>query len=173
VVHVSPSGLVTVVGGKWTTYRKMAEDAVEQAIVVGDLPPAPCRTRGLRIHGAPAGDPAAAATAGPYGSERDAVEELCAKRPEWAERVHPELELRGGEVVWAARHEMARRVEDVLSRRSRALLCNARAAAESAPAVAALLAGQLGRDEAWAAAEADAFRALAQRYTVAGASPGV
>ncbi len=172
-VHVSPSGLVTIVGGKWTTYRKMAEDAVDEAVVVGDLPSRSCRTRSMRIHGAPPGTPDEAEAWGPYGEDRDAVDALCAEREEWGAAVHPELSLRGGEVVWAVRHEMAVRVEDVLSRRSRSLILNARAAGESAETVARLMAAEAGRDEAWVAAETEAFRALARGYVPPEAAPTV
>ena len=84
--------------------------------------------------------------------------------PSLAERLHPALPYVGAEVVWAARHEMARTVEDVLARRTRALFLNARAAAAMAPAVAGLMAGEL----TWSrqASEVAAFSALAQRYQV-------
>jgi glycerol-3-phosphate dehydrogenase len=159
-VLVAPSGLVTVTGGKWTTYRRMAEDAVDHAILVGDLTPAKSRTERIRIHGAPReGEPI---PEGPHGTDSGAVKELC--RGELGARIHPALEVRAGEVVWAARHEMARSVEDVLSRRTRALLRDARAAAEAAPAVAELLAGELGRGGTWREDQIRAFRELAAAY---------
>ena len=75
--------------------------------------------------------------------------------------------MRAGEVVWAARHEMARTVEDVLARRRRTLRLDARASMDMAPAVAALLADELGRDEAWEREQVEAYRALAVGYLVA------
>jgi glycerol-3-phosphate dehydrogenase len=80
--------------------------------------------------------------------------------------LHPRLPCSAAQVVWAARHEMARTVEDVLSRRTRALLLDARAAAEMAPPVARLLARELGRDEAWEARQVLNFRELAGQYLV-------
>ena len=89
---------------------------------------------------------------------------LAAKRPGWDEPLHPNLPYRACEVVWAARHEMARTVEDVLARRTRALLLDARASAAIAPAVAGLLAEELGKDEDWQRRQVEAYRDLAQGY---------
>ena len=99
-----------------------------------------------------------------YGSDAPELEAMAREHPEWGESIHPELPILGVEVVWAVRREMARRVEDVLSRRTRALLLNARAAAQSAPAVADLMAAEMGRDPGWARREVEAFRSLAQDY---------
>ncbi|MDT8342593.1 MAG: glycerol-3-phosphate dehydrogenase/oxidase [Longimicrobiales bacterium] len=164
-LQVSPSGLVTITGGKWTTYRKMAEDTVDHAAPVAGLDPAPCPTRELPIHG----HHQDADRFGPfavYGSDAPELEALAREQPELGEPIHPDLSVRGVEVVWAVRREMARRVEDVLSRRTRALILDARAAAEAADGVARTLARELGRDEAWAAGEAESFRALARTYQV-------
>jgi glycerol-3-phosphate dehydrogenase len=87
-----------------------------------------------------------------------------AERPEWGEALHPRLPYRAVEVIWAARKEMARTVEDVLARRTRALLLDARASSEAAPAVARLLAAELGRDAAWEADQVAAYRQLARGY---------
>ncbi len=161
-IHIDASGLLTIVGGKWTTYRHMAEDAVNHAATLGRLPDAPCRTADLRIHGwaQPNGDLAV------YGSDAARIEALTAERPELAEQLHGELPILAAEVVWGAREEMARTVEDVLARRTRALFLNARAAIAMAPRTASLLAGELGRDEAWAAAQVGAFTTLAEQYMV-------
>src|SRR5262245_716063 len=142
-VHVSNSGLVTIVGGKWTTYRKMAEDALSDAILVGGLEPRPCVTESLVLHGwmrrddpALPGDPARRV----YGADAVHVEALARERAAWAEPLHASLPYRGVDVVFAVRCELARTLEDVLARRTRALLLDARASLEAAPAVAALMA---------------------------------
>lgn len=163
VVHVSPSGLVTVVGGKWTTYRRMAQDAVDQALVVADLPGEPCVTEDLRIHGA-VDDPV---EAGPYGADRGAVDAVCAERPGWNEPIAPGLSLRPGEVAWAVRYEMARTVDDVLARRSRSLLLDARASLAAAEPVARVLAEELGRGDAWIGEQVRAFANIAQAHLIA------
>ncbi|MCA1684499.1 MAG: glycerol-3-phosphate dehydrogenase/oxidase [Planctomycetia bacterium] len=159
---VSTSGLVTVTGGKWTTYRRMAENAVDLASEVAGVPRRPCVTADLRLHGW-VGKP----TDGPYsayGSDAEGIRLLAAERPELEEILVPGLPVRGVDVVWAARREAARTVEDVLARRTRALLLDARASMEAAPRVAARLAEELGRGERWRAGQVESFRAVAAGY---------
>ncbi|MHB1194419.1 MAG: glycerol-3-phosphate dehydrogenase/oxidase [Longimicrobiales bacterium] len=162
-VRVSDAGLVTIAGGKWTTYRKMAEDTVDVAAAVGGLPARPSPTRDLNIQGFHVHAEKFGRLA-PFGSDAPDVEALMRSRPGWSERLHPRLELTPGEVAWFARVEMARTVDDVLARRSRALLLDARASSEAAPAVADILAEELGRDAAWATAQARAFQEMATGY---------
>jgi glycerol-3-phosphate dehydrogenase len=136
----------------------MAEDCINQAATMAGLEERPCVTGNLRIHGYYRG----ASDFGPlsvYGSDAPAVRALGLFEP-----LHPALTYTGAEVVWAARHEMACTVEDVLARRTRALFLNARAAIAMAPAVAGLLAKELGRDEAWAAEQVEEFTELASGY---------
>ena len=168
VIHVDTSGLLTITGGKWTTYRHMAEDTVDHAITLGRLPDIPCPTKSLRIHGylecaEPAGcreDPLEV-----YGSDAARIRELAAE-PGLAERLHPKLPYIAAETVWAARGEMARNIEDVLARRTRALFLNARAANEMADPVARLMARELGRDDVWIAEQVRQFGELAKQYMV-------
>lgn len=164
LIHVDDSGLLTITGGKWTTYRHMAEDTVDHAITLGKLADAECPTKTLRIHGYME-DASALGSLEVYGADAAAIREL-ASDPVLAERLHPALPYIAAEVVWAARAEMARTVEDVLARHTRALFLNAEAAMAMAEPVARLLAGELGRDEAWVAAQVAEFRALAQQYRV-------
>ncbi|MDZ4698363.1 MAG: glycerol-3-phosphate dehydrogenase/oxidase [Rhodothermales bacterium] len=162
-LQISRSGLVTITGGKWTTYRKMAEDTVDHAAVVAGLEDRPSETRSLRLHGWHEYAEQFGALA-PYGADAPSVRSTCRERAGWGEKLHPRLPYFKGEVIWAARHEMARTVEDVLSRRTRALLLDARASIEAAPEAALLLAEALGRDPAWAAEQVRAYRALAEGY---------
>jgi glycerol-3-phosphate dehydrogenase len=156
-------GLLTITGGKWTTYRAMAEDCVNRAAALAGLPPRRCATRSLRLHGfqrdADESGPLAV-----YGSDAAAIRELARADPALAAPLHSALPYVGAEVVWAARAEMARTVEDVLARRTRALFLNARAAIGSAPRVAELLAVESGRDDAWRAAQVAAFAEIARGY---------
>lgn len=162
-IHIDHSGLLTIVGGKWTTYRHMAEDTVNHAITLGDLEDRPCVTRDLHIHGYKVGvDPHGDLWV--YGSEAENIKALAGQSEEWARTLDPALPQIAAEVVWAAREEMARTVEDVLARRTRALFLNARAAVAMAPAAARLLAKELGKDEAWAAAQVVTFKELAKQY---------
>ena len=162
-IVVSESGLVTITGGKWTTYRRMAEDAVNRAEIVAGIEARPCATAELPIHGATRAE-IGEANLQPYGADAAALADFLKSAPHWMEPLHPALPYQRGEVVWHARHEMARTVEDVLARRTRALLLNARASIEAAPSVARLLAAELGRDAAWEQAQVACFTALARGY---------
>jgi glycerol-3-phosphate dehydrogenase len=160
-VVVAPSGLVSLLGGKWTTSRLMAEDTVNQAAVVGGLAARLSPSKTLRLHGwreAGDGNPEQAE----YGSD---AEELIALNEDVGEKlIHPRLPYGLGQVYWAVRQEMARTVEDVLSRRLRALPLDALAAIEMAPPTAHILAAKLGRDEAWEKQQVSDFRKLALTY---------
>jgi glycerol-3-phosphate dehydrogenase len=165
-VFVSDSGLVTITGGKWTTYRRMAADALDRAVAVAGLPPRPCRTESLVLHGGQDGT-----GDGPfatYGADAPALAQLIADRPDLSRLLHPSLPYCEGEVVWATRHEWARTVEDVLARRTRALILDAQASIEAAPRVAALLATELGHDLSWQESQVRQFRELASGYLLDG-----
>ncbi|MCH8275987.1 MAG: glycerol-3-phosphate dehydrogenase/oxidase [Bacteroidetes bacterium] len=166
VVMVSVSGLVTIVGGKWTTYRKMAQDTVDQAVIVAGLKEKPSETHTLRLHGWLVHADESEGSLGFYGSDAPALRSLLSEREEWNDLLHPKLPYRVGEIIWAARHEMARTVEDVLSRRTRALLLDARAAVATASTVAELLAEELDRPAGWADRQVAAFNVLARGYLV-------
>jgi glycerol-3-phosphate dehydrogenase len=159
---VSDSGLVTIIGGKWTTYRRMGADAVEHAIEVGGLARRPSATESLRLRGWTA-EPVVGRFAA-YGSDAPELQRLVSDHPEWSGPIHPRLADLKAEVIWAARYELARTVEDVLARRTRALFLDALASIKAAPEVAALLAGELGFDEEWQVAQVRSFRELAAGY---------
>jgi glycerol-3-phosphate dehydrogenase len=164
-ILISDAGLLTLVGGKWTTYRKMAEDALERAIVLGNLPEVPCRTADLPLHGATTSLPADTPDwKKVYGSARHELEKWLALDPSWGEPLHPALPYPRATVAQAVEHEMARTVEDVLSRRTRALLLDARAAEQAAPLTARLLAELLKRSDAWAREQVKSFQGLARQY---------
>jgi glycerol-3-phosphate dehydrogenase len=162
-LFVSNPGLISIAGGKWTTYRKMAQDTIDQAAILGGLEKRPCVTRELRIHGYHEHAEIFAELAH-YGCDAPRIQELFAEQPGLARQLHPNLPLRGGEIVWAVREEMAVTVEDVLSRRSRALVLDARAAIDVAPQVAEVMAEELGRNEARQRQQVESFRALATGY---------
>jgi len=164
-IQISSSGLLSIAGGKWTTYRRMAKDCINHAATLAQLDERPCTTRMLRIHGFQDGGGSADDLAF-YGTDVRAIEELAASDPRLSHTLHPRVPILGAQVVWAARNEMARTVEDVLSRRTRVLLLDARAAIELAPAVAELMASELGRGEAWCRAQVAEFTALARGYLV-------
>lgn len=164
-VLISESGLVTIVGGKWTTYRKMAEDTLDHAGLIGALDPKPCVTENLQLHGwrsphAPELSDALAV----YGADAQKVEALITADPSLGEPLHPRLAYPKATIIWAARYEMARTLEDVLSRRTRSLLLDASAALEAAPMAAEILAKELGRDKIWIENEVTRFSKLAAAY---------
>jgi glycerol-3-phosphate dehydrogenase len=164
-IHISKSGLLTIAGGKWTTYRKMAEDGVDHAMVLGRLPERACVTKSLHVHGFHRRAEQFGDLAG-YGSDAVGLEELMRERTELAERLHEALPICAAQVVWAVRHEMARTVDDVLTRRTRALYLNAAAALTMGPAVARLMAVELGRNEAWQQQQVEAFAQIARNFQV-------
>jgi len=167
LIDVAPSGLVTVTGGKWTTYRKMAEDVIDVAAKEAGLTHAPSATAHLPLRGAgpdlpPRGDPLRV-----YGTDGAALRALTAARPDLAGRLDARLPYLAAQVVYAARHEMALTVEDVLARRTRALFLDVEAARASAPLVAKLLAAELGRDATWESEQLRAFGVVAALATPA------
>jgi glycerol-3-phosphate dehydrogenase len=162
-IRIDPGGLLTITGGKWTTYRNMAEDCVDQAAMLAGLPRTASVTHSLRIHGY---NEAAAPFdhLSVYGSDAVRVQELARNEPALGQPLHPALPVMGAEVVWAVRHEMAVTVEDVLARRTRALFLNAAAAWEMAPEVARLMGMELGWNAALRDAQISAFQRLARGY---------
>lgn len=160
VIRVSPSGLLTVTGGKWTTYRKMGEDVVNQAIQLGPLPARASITAHLPLHGwtqTPDTEPLNV-----YGSDAIHIREL----PGATTQLHPRLPYSEAEIRWAARYELARTVEDVLARRTRSLILDAIASIEASPHVAAILAEELGRDTTWQQQQIEAYQSLAAGYVL-------
>jgi glycerol-3-phosphate dehydrogenase len=167
-ILVSPSGLITLTGGKWTTYRRMGQDTIDRAQQVARLARSPSQTIDLKLHGFTLATSAQSEWESQYGSDLPLLRELSRENAgselNLDALLHPRLPFRRREVIWAARHEMARTVEDVLARRTRALFLDARAAIEAAPQVAALLAAELKRSDAWRVRDLENFLALARGY---------
>ncbi len=164
VIRISKAGLITITGGKWTTYRRMGEDAVDHAITLGKLEKKPTRTPTLHLHGyrEKRDNPLTV-----YGTDEDLIRQL----PGANIPLHPDLPIVEAQVRWAATHELARTVEDVLARRTRALLLDARASMEAAPRVASILAEELNRDAQWIQSQIDAYQTLAANYQLTATSP--
>ncbi len=163
-VLISRSRLVTITGGKWTTYRKMAQDVIDRTTELAGLASSKSVTSDLKLHGWMSDLAPEAEWPQVYGSDLPDLNRLAEQNSAWSEPLDPQLPFRKVEVVWAATHEMARTVEDVLARRTRALFLDARASLEAAPEVARLMAQTLGRDERWQAEQVKAFRSVAQGY---------
>lgn len=159
---VSAKGLITITGGKWTTYRRMAEETVNMAITHASLASKACVTENLSIHGSifvEENHPLAI-----YGSDRANIEALIRENPNLGQKLHAAFPFTEAEVVWSARHEMAETVEDILSRRLRVLFIDAQAAKDMAPKVASLLAKELSADQNWETEQIETFNTLADGY---------
>ena len=164
-IHVDNSGLLTITGGKWTTYRHMAEDCVDHAITLGRLREESCVTKTLKIHGYRK-HIEDLGSLWVYGSDADAIRDIASRDTKLSTPLHPSLPYIGAEVVWAARQEMARSVEDVLSRRTRALFLDAQAAHEMALPVARIMAEELHYGEDWISGQVSEFQTLARQYSL-------
>jgi len=163
-VIVSPSGLVSLIGGKWTTYRKMGEDTVNFFTqITGKAIPASATSK-QHIHGytetIPAGHWAV------YGSDAQKIQTLAVQDPALAELIHPHFPNILAEVVWACEQEMALTVEDVLSRRIRFLILDPEAAVAAAERVTTTMAKVLQKDESWIASELINFNKIAEKYMI-------
>ena len=162
-ILVSSSNLITITGGKWTTYRKMAKDAVNNAAFVAKLPIVKCATRKLRLHGYDQ-NILYGSELSVYGSDAVHIRKMISDDPSLGERIHPSFNYCRAELIWAVTHEMAMTVEDILARRSRMLFVDARAAIASAEPVAKLMAEQLGMNADWRDDQVRLFQEMAEAY---------
>ena len=161
---VSASGLVTITGGKWTTYRKMGKHAIDNAAFAAKLGMRPCVTEALQLHGYsanPGNDQLDV-----YGSDASFIRDLMQQENSLQQSIHPSFSYPRACVVWAVTDEMAMTVEDVLARRTRALFLDAKAAIEAAPGVAEIMAGIMSKDKQWESDQVAAFTAVAERYLI-------
>ena len=163
-IILSKSGLVSLTGGKWTTYRKMGEDTVAYFTrITGQVLPK-SSTSTHKIHGWTASIPKG--HWGIYGSDAEKIKHLASQNPRWQEPIHPQFPNILAEVVWACEQEMAMTVEDVLSRRIRMLILDPEAALASAETVARTMAAALHKEEAWITSELVNFRKIAAKYLI-------
>ena len=150
-------------GGKWTTYRKMSQDIIDKASLVGGLEERECITANMPLHGYVKNfdrkDHLHV-----YGGDRLAINQLVESDKSLGEKLDPDYKYIKAEVVWAVREEMARKLEDFLARRIRILFLDARASLRMAPAVAEIMAAELGKDENWVRTELAEYEALARHY---------
>jgi len=149
---IAASGLVTITGGKWTTYRKMAQDAVDNAAFIGKLPKKTCITYQLPI--------------GFADKRNEKVQQWITENPAYAEQIHSDYKYTQADVIYAIRHELAVTIEDVLARRTRLLFLDARAAIASAEKVANWMAAELGKESAWKTQQVQSFELLAHQYLI-------
>ena len=165
-VMISQSGLITIIGGKWTTYRKMAEDTVDNAILIGALDERRCITNNLPIYGYDKNLDLSTDPLAVYGTEKYQLLDLEEENPDLAQIISEDLPLRKSQIVWAVRHEMARTVEDMLARRVRGLFLNSKECLRVAPQVAEIMAKELGKDAQWIENQLEAFADVASNYRI-------
>jgi len=163
-IIISVSGLITIIGGKWTTYRKMAEDTIDKATLLGGLPERECITKHLPIHGFrldidPYNDPMSH-----YGLDKEDILAIGEEAAGMSGYLSEKLNILEAQIVWAVRKEMARTVEDVLARRTRALFLDARESIRIAPETAEIMAKELNRGEEWIERQIQDFKRVAKNY---------
>ena len=161
-IILSKSGLLTITGGKWTTYRLMAKETLDKAIKAGILEKRKCITTGLRLY--PDGMPDDSDRLKIYGEKAAKIRKIISEHPEIAEKIHPRLPYRIAEIIMICRNEMPVNIEDILARRTRSLFLDARASMEAAPVVAGIMAAEFGKDEDWQKNQAEEYRKIAENY---------
>ncbi len=164
-IIISKSGLVTIIGGKWTTYRQMGEEVVNKLITTGGLQKRKCNTKHLKIHGYKKNpnfnDPLYF-----YGSDKSIIEELVKKHPDLGEWLSEDLKILKAQVTFAVKYEMAQNISDVLARRTRALFLDAEESIKIAPQVASLMAHELFKDKKWETDQIEIFNSIANNYLI-------
>lgn len=162
-ITLSQSRLLSIIGGKWTSYRRMAEETIDRAIKAGIVERRECRTRNFSF----CSDGAAAASdhLSVYGDHASEIRKLIEDEPGMGEPVHPRLPYCRAEIAWIARNEMPGTLEDMLARRTRALFLDARASAEAGPVVAGIMAKELGFSGSWQENEVSKYNDLIKIYT--------
>ena len=164
-IIVSDSGLVTIIGGKWTTYRQMGEEVVDKLITTGGLQKRKSKTKHLKIHGYKKNpnfnDPLYF-----YGSDKSIIDELIKKQPDLGEWLSEDLKILKAQVIFAVKYEMAQNISDVLARRTRALFLDAEESIRIAPRVASLMAHELFKDKDWEREQTELFRSIASNYLI-------
>ena len=162
-IVISQSNLITIIGGKWTTYRRMAQDCVDKAISLNLVDSRECGTKNFKIHGYME-NPDLSNHMYIYGTDAVGIQALIEQSVEMGQKLHSEYDYTVAEVVWAVRSEFALTIEDVLARRVRLLFVDARVAVEVSQKVAEIIAGELGHDEKWVEKEVAKFKKIAANY---------
>ncbi|MDN3668674.1 glycerol-3-phosphate dehydrogenase/oxidase [Echinicola jeungdonensis] len=163
-IWVSSSKLVTLTGGKWTTFRKMGEDTVDYFKKITGTSPGESTSSKIKIWGYTHRQ--LPGHLGGYGIKATSIQKLIKDSPELGEKLHPQYPFTFAEVIWAIREEMAIKLEDILSRRIRLLILDAKAALEAAPKVAEVMAAEIGLEDSWVKEELEDFNKIAKKYFI-------
>jgi glycerol-3-phosphate dehydrogenase len=161
-ITLSPSGLLSIIGGKWTSYRRMAEETIDRGIRAGKLPGAKCRTKffGFYHDATLLSDERLKI----YGDRAWEIEKIIEKDSVTGNKIHKALPYTRAEIIWICRNEMPLNLEDILARRTRSLFLDARTSIEMAKDVAGIMAGEMGHDNKWVEDQVASFKALANNY---------
>jgi len=161
-INLSLSGLLTIVGGKWTTYRRMAEETIDKAIASGFLAKRKCVTADFPLVSFVTADSSNRLYI--YGDRWFEIAAIMQANPDLGSPVHPGFPYTKAEIIWICRNEMPLNIEDVLARRTRAIFLNARASSEMAGDVAGLMAKELGYDMKWQKDQVESYIQLVKNY---------
>lgn len=161
-IIVSKSRLVSITGGKWTTYRRMAEETIDRAIRDGMLKKRKCVTGRFQLEAVPEGD--ASGRLKIYGKNAYEILEMKNGNPVLGSQINDSLPYTKAEIIWICRNEMPVMLEDLLSRRTRALILDAKTSLEIAPVVAKIMAGELGFDDDWIKDQVEKYSILVKKY---------
>ena len=161
-ITLSPSGLLTIIGGKWTTYRRMAEETIDRAIKAGLLNRAECVTSNLKLTSLSSGSSSERLRI--YGDHSTEIEKMITEDPMSGIPFDRRLPYTRAEIIWICRNEMPYTLEDILARRTRSLFLNARVSAEIAPEVAELMAKEFGYDLNWQEQQIKSYNELVKNY---------
>jgi glycerol-3-phosphate dehydrogenase len=161
-ITLSPSGLLTIIGGKWTTYRRMAEETIDRAIKAGLMDKAKCVTSNIKLTTINTDNILKRLYI--YGDHYVDIEKMISENPELGIPVDPRLPYTSAEILWICRNEMPLKLEDILARRTRSLFLNARASAEIAPVVAGFMASEFGYDQKWQEEQVESYKELVKNY---------
>lgn len=162
-IIVSQSGLFTLIGGKWTTFRRMAEDLLKSVEKSKNWQRTKSQTRNFHIHGYQSEIDRNDALYF-YGADKMLLNELCSKNIGYQNLISEKLQLFEVQVYWAVHNEMARTVEDVLARRTRCILFDSRESVRIAPVVAKIMANELEKDAEWVDSQVRSFEELSKNY---------
>jgi glycerol-3-phosphate dehydrogenase len=161
-ITLSSSGLLSIIGGKWTTYRRMAEETVDKAIEEGFLEERICVTSRLRLIKNEIKDSSNRLKI--YGDHSSEIQKMITENPELGIPVDKRLPYTRAEIIWICRNEMPVTIEDILARRTRSLFLNARSSEKIAPEVAAIMAEELGYDMFWQKEQIASYKYLVKNY---------
>ena len=157
------SGLFNLLGGKWTTYRQMAQDLVDQVGVDLEGKKRPCHTKKLKLWGYSSSQLFGTGALSRYGADLDKIMQ-CTNDAEGNTSLSGRLELSKNQILWSIREEMAVTVEDILARRTRCLFIDAKESVLIAGEVAKIMAKEMGKDEDWVALQLSNFKSIAKNY---------